>query len=67
MLWIRSVAVATAFVGYGVARELVPNDVLGAELYESGVMMEKIMMRKEVCRAMPISKLRTEVADCWSD
>lgn len=41
-------AVATALVGNGWAKEMVPNDVLGRELYDSGVMMERIMMRKEV-------------------
>lgn len=49
MLWIRSVAVAATFAKYGLAKELVPNDLVGAELYESGVMMERIMMQKEVC------------------
>ncbi|KAE9982267.1 hypothetical protein EG328_011063 [Venturia inaequalis] len=47
MLWIRSVAVAATFAKYGLAKELVPNDLVGAELYESGVMMERIMMQKE--------------------
>lgn len=49
MLWIRSVAVVTALFGYAFAKELVPNDILGAELYDSGIMMERIMLKKEVC------------------
>jgi hypothetical protein len=49
MHWIQSVAVASTLLGYGFAKEQVPNDVLGAELYDSGIMMERIMMQKEVC------------------
>lgn len=49
MLWIQTVAVATALVGNVFAKEQVPNDIKGAELYESGIMMERIMMQKEVC------------------
>lgn len=49
MLWIQSVAVATALVGYAAGKEQVPNDAKGKELYESGIMMERIMMQKEVC------------------
>jgi hypothetical protein len=54
MLWIQSVAVATALVGPAWAKEQVPNDIKGAEMYESGIMMERIMMQKEV--SISISK-----------
>ncbi|TLD35916.1 Arylsulfatase [Venturia nashicola] len=46
MLWTRSVAIATALAGYGFAKELAPNNTLGEVLYDSGIMMERIMMRK---------------------
>lgn len=61
MLWIRSVAVATALFGNGFTKELVPNDILGAELYESGIMMERIMMKKEVCSWHSRFKLWREI------
>jgi hypothetical protein len=48
MLWIEFAAVASALVGSALCKEQVPNDVLGAELYESGIMMERIMAHKEV-------------------
>lgn len=58
MLWIQTVAVATALVGNVIAKEMVPNDLLGAELYDSGVMMERIMMQKEVCALLRIRYFR---------
>jgi hypothetical protein len=38
-----------AIAGSASAKEQIPNDAKAAELYDSGVMMERIMMKKEVC------------------
>jgi hypothetical protein len=48
MRWIQSVALATTLISYAASKEQVPNDAKAAELYDSGVMMERIMAQKEV-------------------
>jgi hypothetical protein len=50
LLTVLSVAMA---MGSGaVAKEMAKNEKLGAELYDTGIMMDRIMMTKKVRRYM---------------
>jgi hypothetical protein len=47
MLLVDLLATA-AFAGSALAKQVAVNEARSKELYQSGVMMERIMMRKEV-------------------
>jgi hypothetical protein len=49
MLLVDLLLSVAALAGSAAAKEQVPNEAKSAELYASGIMMERIMMKKEVC------------------
>jgi hypothetical protein len=48
MRWTYLVAAAASLASSVLSKELVPDAAKAAELYDSGVMMERIMAKKEV-------------------
>lgn len=44
-----SISYALVYAGLVWGKEMAKDEVLGAELYDSGIMMNRIMMRKQVC------------------
>lgn len=48
MYWLELVAAVAALAGVVTAKEMAVNEARSKELYQSGKMMEMIMMHKEV-------------------